>query len=131
MDGTNLLLADRALITRAPTVENKAYLFRDRLFVKVHDRTVRLFLHEVLWVEACDYYSKVVTLQRELLVTQTLKRFDEVLTGTPEMMRVHRSYIVNLKHIDEIGESFITINNLPVPISKVVKAELLARWQKM
>jgi DNA-binding LytR/AlgR family response regulator len=131
MNSTNILLTEQTPIIRAHAVENKAYLFRDRLFVKVHDRTVRLFLHEVLWVEACDYYSKVVTRQREMLVTQTLKRFDEVLIGTPEMMRVHRSFIVNLKHIDEIGESFITINNLPVPISKVVKAELLARWQKM
>ncbi len=131
MNGNNLLLADRALITRAQAVENKAYLFRDRLFVKVHDRTLRLFLKDVLWVEAHDYYSKIVTLQRELLVTQTLKRFDEVLTGTPEMMRVHRSYMVNLLHIDEIGEAFITINNQPIPISKIVKAELLARWQKM
>jgi len=131
MNGTNILLAERAPITHAHAVENKAYLLRDRLFVKVHDRTLRLFLHDVLWVEAYDYYSKVVTRQRELLVTQTLKRIDEVLTGTPEMMRVHRSYMVNLKHIDEIGDSFLTINNMPVPISKIVKAELMARWQKM
>ncbi|MBK9337219.1 MAG: LytTR family transcriptional regulator [Lewinellaceae bacterium] len=131
MNGTNLLLPERVSGTPAPTAENKARLFRDRLFVKVHDRMVRLFLHEVLWVEAYDYYSKVVTRQRELLVTQPLKRFDEVLTGTPEMMRVHRSYMVNLMHIDEIGEAFITINNQPIPISKMVKADLLTRWQKM
>ncbi|MFN0014541.1 MAG: LytR/AlgR family response regulator transcription factor [Saprospiraceae bacterium] len=106
-------------------------MFQDRLFVKIHDRTIRLFLHDILWVEAYDYYSKIVTRQRELLVTQTLKRFDELLTGNPDMMRVHRSYIVNLKHIDEIGESFSMINNQLIPISKVVKAELMARWQKM
>jgi len=131
MNGTNILLAERASITRLPTAENKACLFRDRLFIKIQDRTIRLLLQDVLWVEAYDYYSKIVTRQRELLVTQTLKRFDEVLTGTPEMMRVHRSYLVNLTHIDEIGDAFLTINNMPVPISKVVKAELVARWQKM
>jgi len=131
MNGTNILLAERAPITRLPTAENKACLFRDRLFVKIHDRTIRLLLHDVLWVEAYDYYSKIVTRQRELLVTQTLKRFDEVLAVTPEMMRVHRSYMVNLKHIDEVGDSFLTINNQVIPISKIVKAELLVRWQKM
>lgn len=131
MNGTNILLAERKPHICAPAPENKASLFRDRLFVKIHDRTIRLLLNDVLWVEAYDYYSKIVTRQRELLVTQTLKRFDEVLTGTPEMMRVHRSYLVNLTHIDEIGDAFLTINNMPVPISKVVKAELMARWQKM
>ncbi|MEQ1745217.1 MAG: LytTR family DNA-binding domain-containing protein [Saprospiraceae bacterium] len=131
MTSTNILLSEQTPILRTHATENKAYLFRDRLFVKVHDRTIRLLLQDVLWVEAYDYYSKVVTRQRELLVTQTLKRFDEVLTGTPEMMRVHRSYIVNLMHIDEIGDSFITINKQPIPISKVVKSELLAKWQKI
>jgi len=42
-----------------------------------------------------------------------------------------RSYLVNLTHMDEIGDAFLTINNMPVPISKVVKAELMARRQKM
>ena len=129
MNSTNILLAEREPIIRTHVAENKARLFRDRLFVKVHDRTIRLLLQDVLWVEAYDYYSKIVT--RQLLVTQTLKRFDELLTGTPEMVRVHRSYMVNLMHIDEIGETFITINNQPIPISKIVKAELMARWQKM
>ncbi len=131
MNGTNILLAERAPIIHTHIAQNKACLFRDRLFVKVQDRTVRLLLHDVLWVEAYDYYSKIVTRQRELLVTQTLKRFDEVLTGSPEMMRVHGSFLVNLKHIDEVGDSFLTINNQVIPISKMVKAELLARWQKM
>ena len=131
MNGTNILLAERAPIIRAHAAENKARLFQDRLFIKVQDRTVRLLLHDVLWVEAYDYYSKIVTRQRELLVTQTLKRFDEILTGTSEMMRVHRSFLVNLKHIDEVGDSFLTINNQIIPISKMVKAELMVRWQKM
>ncbi|MFN0014908.1 MAG: LytR/AlgR family response regulator transcription factor [Saprospiraceae bacterium] len=131
MNGTNILLAEREPVIHAQTAENKARLFRDRLFIKVHDRTLRLILKDVLWVEAYDYYSKVVTPQRELLVTQTLKRFDEVLASTPEMMRVHRSYMVNLMHIDEIGDSFLTINNQQIPISKIVKADLMVRWQKM
>lgn len=131
MNGTNLLLATPEPIVGAPVVENKARLFRDRLFIKVQDRTVRLFLHEVLWVEAYDYYSKIVTHKREYLVTQTLKKFGEALAGAPEMMRVHRSYMVNLQHIEEVGELFLVINDQPIPMSKVCKEELVARWQKI
>lgn len=47
------------------------------------------------------------------------------------MMRVHRSYIVNLLHVEEVGDAFVVINEQSIPISKAVKAELLARWQKL
>lgn len=118
-------------VSPVPTAENKACVHRDRLFIKVQDRVVRLFLHEVLWVEAYDYYCKVVTPDKAYLVTQTLKKLGEVLIGPPEMMRVHRSYIVNLLHVEEVGDAFVVINEQSIPISKAVKAELLARWQKL
>ena len=129
MNSINLLLATPEPVV-APVIENKARLFRDRLFIKVQDRTVRLFLRDVLWVEAYDYYSKIVTHKREYLVTQTLKKFGEALASAPEMMRVHRSYMVNLQHIEEVGELFLVINDQPIPMSKVCKEELVARWQK-
>lgn len=131
MNATNILLTEQHHISRSITVENKVILYRDRLFIKVQDRTVRLYLNDILWVEAYDYYSKVVTSKKAYLVTQTLKKYGEALAGIPEMMRVHRSYIVNLAHIEEVGELFLTINEQPIPVSKGIKAELLARWQKM
>ncbi len=131
MNATNILSAEQHPASPPPATENKVCLCRDRLFIKVQDLRVRLFLNDVLWVEAYDYYSKIVTRQKEYLVTQTLKKFCDALVGTPEMMRVHRSYMVNIAHIEEVGESFLTINNQLIPTSKVVKGELLARWQKM
>ncbi len=127
----NLLLAKRVATPHVTSTENKAFLFRDRLFIKVQDRVVRIFLYDVLWVEAFDYYSKIITRHKGYLVTQTLKKLDDVLSVSPEMMRVHRSYMVNLKHIDEVGELFITINEQVLPISRVAKKELVARWQKI
>lgn len=127
MNATNIMHP----VSRSPVADNKVCLNRDWLFIKLPDRTVRLALHDILWVEAYDYYSKIVTHKKAYLVTQTLKKFGEALAGTPEIMRVHRSYIVNLAHIEEIGELFLTINDQPIPMSKVVKGELLARWQKM
>jgi len=100
------------------TSEKTAFLLKDRVFIKAKDRMVRLFFKDILWVEADDYYCKVVTKEKEFLVTQTLKKFGEELTGVPELMRVHRSYIVNLAHVEEIGELYLHIGNGTHPVQQ-------------
>lgn len=110
-----------------PAPEGNAFLLKDRVFIKVKNRMVRLFFKDILWVEADDYYCKVVTGGKSYLVTQTLKKFGEELVGVPDLMRVHRSYIVNLAHVEEIGELHLTIGKERIPFSRTFKDELMAR----
>ena len=122
---------EHAAATGTPASESNAHLLADRLFIKVSERMVRLFLRDILWVEADDYYCKIVTHEREFLVGQTLKKLSEALAARPELMRVHRSYIVNLAHIEEIGEINVFVNNHPIPISKASREELMVRFFKI
>lgn len=117
--------------TPAAPTEEGTFLLHDRLFVKVNERMVRIFLKDILWVEADDYYSKIVTREKSFLVGQTLKKLHEALAGMPDLMRVHRSWIVNLQHIEAIGETFLFINKQEVPLSKTAKSELMARLHKI
>ena len=104
-----------------------AVLLHDRLFLKVKDRLSRIMLNEVLWVEADDYYCKVVTDEREYLVTKTLKKFSALLPPDSPFVRCHRSYLVNLQRITEIGEVFVFVGSHKIPVSRSKRAELLAR----
>lgn len=108
-------------------IEQNAYLLKDRLFIKAKDRMIRLFFKDILWVEADDYYCKVMTKEKEYLVTQTLKKFSEELAVVPELMRVHRSYIVNLAHVEEIGELYLHIGKGRIPFSKNHREALMRR----
>ncbi len=117
--------------TETPVETIDAHLFKDRLFIKVKDRMIRLFLSDILWLEADDYYCKLVTLEKEFLITQTLKQMGESLSGIPEFMRVHRSFIVNLAHVEEIGDLFVLIHKKQIPLNKSSKDELTARLQRI
>lgn len=119
--------AVKSVATANEPTETPTYLLRDRLFIKAKDRMVRLFFKDILWVEADNYYCKVVTKEREFLVTMTLKKFSEELVGVPELMRVHRSFIVNLSHVAEIGELYLHIGKGRIPFSKNFKEEMLGR----
>ncbi|NOT37241.1 MAG: response regulator [Saprospiraceae bacterium] len=105
--------------------EENTYLLSDRVFIKMKNKMIRLFLNEILWVEADDYYCKIHTKDKEILVGETLKKFYKVLSDMPQWMRIHRSYIVNLNHIEEIDISHVLINNVKVPINKASRDELL------
>lgn len=110
-----------------PAEPDNSFLLQDRLFIKVKDRMVRLFFKDIRWVEADDYYCKVHTAEKSFLVSKTLKRFSEELAVRPDFVRVHRSYIVNVQHIEEIGELHLHIGNNKIPMSKNMREELLAK----
>ena len=101
------------------------YRLDDRLFVKVKDRLRRVFLPDILWIEADNYYSKVVTKDKEYPVTRTLGRFTELLPDNGPFVRTHRSYIVNLGHVEEIAHAFVVIDQRRVPVSKGAREDLL------
>ncbi len=100
--------------------------FGDRVFIKFKDRMIRIFLADILWIEADDYYCRLITLDKEYLITQTLKQLGETLAVVPGFLRIHRSYIVNSNHIEEIGDLFVVIHKKQIPISKSAKEELTA-----
>ena len=115
----------------AAKAPDDAYLLNDRLFIKVKHHMQRLFFKDILWIEADDYYCKIIVREKELLVTKTLKKFSEDISGRPEFMRVHRSYIVNLSHIEEIGELYLHIGKNKIPVSKSIRGELMERLRNV
>lgn len=125
------LAISNAQLLPASTDQGDTYWFQDRLFLKVKDRMVRVFLSEILWFEANDYYCKLVTKEKEILITQTLKQMGEALSKIPGFMRVHRSFIVNVAQIEEIGDAFLSIQKRQIPINKSSKDELMSMLHKL
>ena len=64
----------------------------------------------------------------KLLVTKTLKHFDQLLSGSG-FYRVHQSHLINLDHVKEYqkndGGYILMINNTQIPISSRKKAEVV------
>ena len=101
--------------------------FTDRIFVPSKERMVRLFIADILFVTADDYYCRVITEDQEYLVTQTLKKFAATLPAAAPFLRVHRSYLVNLRRVTEIGEIYVYLDTHKVPISRTKRDELKRR----
>ena len=78
---------------------------------------------ELLFIESADNYSEVVFLQNEkvkkTLLRGSLSRFEEQ-AHHPDIVRCHRSYMVNLQQVDSISGNAqgykLQLKNYPTPV---------------
>ncbi|MFK8165308.1 MAG: LytR/AlgR family response regulator transcription factor [Lewinella sp.] len=107
-------------------LEDGAHLLSDRIFVRHKERMVKLFLKEILYVEAERAYCKIVTKNTEYLLSIALIKLAEQMSPTT-FMRVHRSYLINLTQIDEIAEGHVAIAGKAIPIGKTYREAFTGR----
>lgn len=112
------------------SIENDTFVLSDSIFIRSSDKMVKVIIKNVLYIEAERNYCKIHCKERELLIVSTLKELDEKLPKK-NFMRIHRSFIVNLSHIDEIATSHVVIAKKAIPITAELKKELLLHIQKV
>ena len=106
------------------------FILSDCIFVRSHDKMVKVFINDILYIEAERNYCKIHCKDKEHLLVTTLKYLEENLTSNL-LSRIHRSFIVNLSHIDEIATSHVVIAKKAIPISPDLKKQLLQHIQKI
>ena len=85
---------------------------------------------DILYIEADRNYSRVFTGAKEYLLSTTLKTIEEKLSSQL-FVRTHRSYVINLAHVDEVAEDHVIIFKKPIPLSSGMKEHLLERIQTL
>lgn len=83
-------------------------------------------LDEVIAFEALESYCTVHTNTRKYVQSKNLKHFEMLLDENPEFIRVHKSWIINTKHIVKYSKSDLSIilnNDVLAKISKYKKQE--------
>lgn len=99
----------------------------DYIFVKVKHRIIKVMYNAILWVEAYDNYSFIVTAEQKYLVSSTLKDMEQKLPAQ-NFVRVHRSYIANLDKIEAMEENSVVFSKSDIPIGKSYRKLLMARF---
>ncbi len=96
------------------------------MVVRESDRLVQIRLDRLLFLEAQSNYTRFVCSDRSLLTLVSLKQLAETLPG--EFMRVHRSYIVNTRLIQQIEGTTIKIGEHKVPVGETYREAVLKRF---
>jgi len=97
-------------------------------FAKSGTELRKILLDEILYFESQKEYVKIVTSKFEILTYRRLKDIEAQLK--PPFIRVHNSFIVNIKQLSKIQAGSIYIREKQIPISDKFKDELMAIIQK-
>ena len=104
------------------------YVLKERIFVKNKGRFEKVLLEDILWIESDRNYSTIVTSNNKHLILVSLGALEEKFENA-EFLRVHRSYIVNLKKIDSFEEGRLFIARQEIPIAKSSRDEFIRRFK--
>ena len=100
-------------------------MLKDSIFVKKQHLYYRIQFTDIQFIKADNVYLEVNTVDKKFLVRSPLKDYLEKLPKN-KFYRAHKSYIVNVDHIDAINSKDIMINNNLIPISKDFKEFILS-----
>lgn len=131
IDSRNLRLSLNALIEN--TKHTKKEL--QKIVINSNDGHYVFGINEIIRFEAERNYTRVfIEKEKPLLVSKTLKYFEELLQGQ-KFERVHQSHIINIHHIKKYsprdGGYLVLSNGDNVPVSQRKKTELLALLESL
>lgn len=104
----------------------------DYIFLKVEYQLVKVMVKEIAYVEAYKDYVKVhLTNKPNPLLSLTSMKAMEDMLPQQDFMRVHRSFIINLNHIDSVSRNVVNIGDAHITVSDNYKEpfmNFLSRW---
>ena len=115
-------LEDEVLTTKSKGVEGK-------LTLPQQDGFQILNVSEILYCKADDNYTEIYLLNKKILVSKTLKYFEDALAEFP-FARVHKSFLVNVNEVVKYrrgkGGSVLMSNGKEVMVSASKKKDFLS-----
>ena len=100
----------------------------DFITVKADYKLYKINYDDLLFIEGQHEYVTFHTTQRRITALFALKDLEEILPKD-KFVRVHKSYIVSFKHIQDLDKSDVTVAGNKVPVGASYRDELLARLQ--
>ncbi|QJW91055.1 DNA-binding response regulator [Spirosoma taeanense] len=99
----------------------------DQLFIKQNYQFIRLPLAELIYLEADASYTTLVTTTRKYVLRLTLHALLKRLSW-PSLVRVHRSYAVNVNRIDFFSSDEVNLCGQSIPLGRSYKDEFLQQF---
>jgi DNA-binding LytR/AlgR family response regulator len=100
------------------------------VFVKSGEFYHRINLDDVLYVQASGSYCTITTDSGEFVLSMNLQNF---INKVPRknFVRVHRSFVANIQHIEKFDNNSIVIHGKELPISKSYREKVFKNLQRL
>ena len=102
-------------------------LEQDFMFVRAEYENVKMNFSDILFIEGLKDYVKIYTTDNKFILTLISLIKLENLLFSKGFSRIHRSYIINIKHVKSIQKNKVLISDKRIPISESYKNAFFER----
>jgi DNA-binding LytR/AlgR family response regulator len=96
---------------------------QDFIFVRTDYKTQKVRIMDITHIEGSGNYVTIHAGKTKYLVLQNMKTFEQQLMPY-QFIRIHKSYIISLAHLDTIEKSSVKIGQEEIPLSESYKESL-------
>lgn len=87
------------------------------LLIKENNTNLKLAYDEILYIESNSNYINIFTKTKKIITRQSLE-WAELELPDNQFMRIHRSFIVNIRAVQKTNSKAVFIGEIEVPISR-------------
>ena len=98
----------------------------DVLYVNIDRRLIKIDISSIYLIESKGDYINVKTEEKNYVVHSTLKKIEDKLPNDL-FLKVHRSFIINIRKIIDIEDNSVLIKKDVIPVSRSNRPELMKR----
>ncbi len=96
------------------------------LYVNIDRRLIKIDIPVIKYIEARGDYIFISTDDKNYTVHSTMKKIEDKLPNNI-FLKVHRSFIINIKKIVDIEDNSVLIGKNVIPVSRANRSELMNR----
>lgn len=97
---------------------------QDAITIKVKGNNMRLRVSDIRYVESQRSYIHIATSKETSRTKMSIWAFENLLPAS-RFLRVHRSYLVAVQHVDSFNRNEIIINEVTIPIGRNYKQSVM------
>lgn len=124
-----LKFLNRGVMVQRDVAAGPSYLLDDAIFIKEDFSYKKIRLADILYLKAEGSYCQIQCREKSYLFSENLSYFEERLDFAKDLIRIHRSYIINVKYLERIKESSVCLDIHEIPIGKTYKRQLLEKFR--
>ncbi|MCL1668536.1 response regulator [Elizabethkingia ursingii] len=110
------------------TVKNTVESSNDAsLMIKADKRYYKIQLDDIMFIEGLKDYVIIYTQNQKLITAMNLKTIHQKISS-PLFLRVSKSYVVNMQHIESFDSHTIYIGEHEIPIGEVYRNDFFDKY---
>ncbi len=101
----------------------------ETIVIKSNKQSHKVRVEEILYIESLDDYIRIHTKEKSLVCYSRLSAMEEQLLPFDFMMRVHRSFIINMQQIAVFTHHSVTIGNKEIPVGRTYREKVIEKLE--